>query len=146
MSEEIRIGVFICHCGGNISDTVDVDHVKEATGSLEQVKVADTFEYLCSNPGQGMIKKAINEHKSNRVVVASCSPRMHLDTFRQAVKSAGINPYLLEMVNIREHCSWVHDDKEKGTSKATALLRGAVERARYLDPLTPKSLKVTKTS
>ena len=83
-----------------------------------------------------MIKKAINEHKLNRVVVASCSPRMHLDTFRQAVKSAEINLYLLEMVNIRERCSWVHDDKEKATSKATALLRGAVERARYLDPLT----------
>ncbi len=145
MSDETRIGVFICHCGGNISDTVDVDHVKEAIGSLEQVKVADTFEYLCSNPGQGTIKKAINEHKLNRVVVASCSPRMHLDTFRQAVKSAGINPYLLEMVNIREHCSWVHDDKEKATSKAMALLRGAVERVCYLEPLTPKSLKVTKS-
>jgi len=145
MSEETRIGVFICHCGGNISDTVDVDHVKKAIGSLEQVKVADTFEYLCSNPGQEMIKKAIKEHKLNRVVVASCSPRMHLDTFRQAVKSAGINPYLLEMVNIREHCSWVHDIKEKATSKVIALLRGAVERARYLEPLTPKSLKVTES-
>ena len=145
MSKETRIGVFICHCGGNISDTVDVDRVKETIGSLEQVKVADTFEYLCSNPGQEMIKKAIKDKKLNRVVVASCSPRMHLDTFRQAVKSAGINPYLLEMVNIREQCSWVHDDKEKATSKAIALLRGTVERARYLEPLTPKSLKVTES-
>jgi len=110
MSDETRIGVFICHCGGNISDTVDVDHVKEAIGSLEQVKVADTFEYLCSNPGQGMIKKAINEHKLNRVVVASCSPRMHLDTFRQAVKSAGINPNLLEMVNM--HACRTSEDLE----------------------------------
>ncbi len=145
MSDETRIGVFICHCGGNISDTIDVERVREVIGSLEQVKVADTFEYLCSNPGQGMIKKAIKDQKLNRVVVASCSPRMHLDTFRQAVESAGINPYLLEMVNIREHCSWVHDDREKTTGKATALLRGAVERARHLDPLTPKSLKVTKS-
>lgn len=144
MTEEASIGVFICHCGGNISDAVDVDRVKEAVGSLEKVKVADTFEYLCSNPGQEMIKKAITDQKLNRVVVASCSPRMHLETFRQAVRAAGINPYLLEMVNIREHCSWVHDDKERATDKATALVRGAVERARYLEPLTPKSLSVTK--
>jgi len=145
ISEETRIGVFICHCGGNISDTVDVNDVKEVVGSFKQVKVMDTFEYMCSNPGQEMIKKAISEYKLNRVIVASCSPRMHLDTFREAMKSAGINPYLLEMVNIREHCSWVHDDKKKATSKAKALLRGAVERARYLEPLTPNSLKVTKS-
>ncbi len=146
MSKETRIGVFICHCGGNISDTVDVSRVKETITSLEQVKAADTFEYVCSNPGQEMIKKAIDEHKLNRVVVASCSPRMHLDTFRKAVESAGLNPYLLEMVNIREHCSWVHDDKEEATDKATALLRGAVKRARYLESLTPTSMKVTKSA
>ncbi|MEM2102145.1 MAG: FAD-dependent oxidoreductase [Candidatus Bathyarchaeia archaeon] len=145
MLEEPRIGVFVCHCGGNISDTIDVTRVKEIIGSLAHVKLAETFEYMCSNPGQEMIKKAIDEHKLNRVVVASCSPRMHLDTFRQAVKSAGLNPYLLDMVNIREHCSWVHDDKEKATSKAIALIRGAVERAKFLEPLTPKSLKVTES-
>ncbi len=146
MPEKPRIGVFICHCGGNISDTVDVDRAKEAIGSLKEVEVADTFEYMCSNPGQEMIKRAVKEHELNRVVVASCSPRMHLDTFRQAVETGGINPYLLEMVNIREHCSWVHDDKEKATSKAKALLRGAVGRASYLEPLTPKSLKVTQSA
>src|SRR4030066_246591 len=146
MSEKTRIGVFICHCGGNISDTVDVARVKEAANSLESVGVAETFEYVCSTPGQEMIKKAITEHKLNRVVVASCSPRMHLDTFRQAVKSAGLNPYLLEMVNIREQCSWVHDDKEKATSKAIALVQGAVQRARYLEPLTPKSMQVTESA
>ncbi|MBX5327579.1 MAG: FAD-dependent oxidoreductase [Candidatus Bathyarchaeia archaeon] len=145
MLEEPRIGVFICHCGGNISDTIDVARVKEIIGSLGHVKLAETFEYMCSNPGQEMIKKAIDEHKLNRVVVASCSPRMHLDTFRQAVKSAGLNSYLLDMINIREHCSWVHDDKEKATSKAIALIRGAVERAKFLEPLTPKSLKVTES-
>jgi len=144
MLKEPRIGVFICHCGGNISDTVDVDAVKEAVGSLEPVEVAETFEYLCSNPGQETITKTIDEKKLNRIIVASCSPRMHLETFRKAVKSAGLNPYLLEMVNIREHCSWVHDNKEESTTKAIALLRGAIERARYLKPLTPKSLNVTK--
>jgi heterodisulfide reductase subunit A len=144
MPDEARVGVFICHCGGNISDTIDVSRLKEAIASIEQVKVADTFEYMCSNPGQEMIKKAINEHKLNRVVVASCSPRMHLETFRQAAKSAGLNQYLLDMVNIREHCSWVHDDKEKATEKAIALVRGAVERARYLEPLTPSTLKVNQ--
>ena len=146
MSEKTRIGIFICHCGGNISDTVDVAKVKEAVKSFENVGVAETFEYVCSNPGQEMIKKAIKEQKLNRVVVASCSPRMHLDTFRQAVKSAGLNPYLLEMVNIREHCSWVHDDKEKATGKTVALIHGAVQRACYLDPLTPQSMKVTESA
>ncbi len=144
MVEEPRVGVFICHCGGNISDTVDVSKVKDIITSLTNVKDANTFEYLCSNPGQEMIKKAIKEHKLNRIIVASCSPRMHLDTFRQAVKSAGLNPYLLEMVNIREHCSWVHDDSEKATTKATALLKGAVGRAKYLEPLNPGTVKVTK--
>ena len=146
MSEKPRIGVFICHCGGNISDTVDVARVKEAVKSHENLPVAETLEYVCSNPGQEMIKKAIQEHKLNRVVVASCSPRMHLETFRQAVKSAGLNPYLLDMVNIREQCSWVHNDKEKATSKAIALVEGAVARAKYLDPLTPKSMKVTESA
>jgi heterodisulfide reductase subunit A len=146
MSEEPRIGVFICHCGGNISDTVDVKAVKTAVSSLAPIGAAETFEYLCSNPGQESIKKTIAENKLNRVIVASCSPRMHLETFRQAVKSAGLNPYLLEMVNIREQCSWVHDDKEKATTKAISLLRGAIDRARYLDPLTPKSLRVTKSA
>ncbi len=146
MSEKTRLGVFICHCGGNISDTVDVAKVKESIKSLEGVEVAETFEYVCSNPGQEMIKKAVKEHNLNRVVVASCSPRMHLDTFRQAVKSAGLNPYLLDMVNIREHCSWVHNDREKATVKATALVSGGVKRARYLEPLTPKSVKVTESA
>ncbi len=146
MSERAQIGVFICHCGGNISDTVEIDRVKEATSSLSQVKIVESFEYMCSNPGQEMIKKAIREHSLNRIVVASCSPRMHLDTFRQAVRSAGLNPYLLEMVNIREQCSWVHDDKEKATTKAAALVRSAVEKACYLEPLTPKSMKVIRSA
>jgi heterodisulfide reductase subunit A len=139
------IGVFICHCGGNISDTVDVTRVKETIGTLDQVKVAETFEYLCSNPGQEMIKKAVKEKGLERVIVASCSPRMHISTFRQVMKSAGLNPYLMEMVNIREQCSWVHDDKEKATNKTIALIRAAIQRAQYLEPLTPEKMKVTES-
>ena len=145
MLQKPSIGVFICHCGGNISDTVDVRRVKETIGTLDQVKVAETCQYLCSNPGQEMIKKAVKENGLERVIVASCSPTMHMNTFRQVMKSAGLNPYLFEMVNIREQCSWVHDNKIKATNKAIALIRAAVQKARYLEPLTPKKIKVNKT-
>lgn len=140
--EKPRVGVYICHCGGNISDTVDMEKVKEAAAKLRGVSVAETNEYVCSDPGQEMITKGIKEHGLNRIVVASCSPRMHLDTFRQTVKSAGLNPYFLDMANIREQCSWVHDDKEAATAKAIDLVRGAVERTRYLEPLELKSMPV----
>ncbi len=142
MKEEARIGVYICHCGGNISDTVDVEKVKEAASKLKGVNVAETYEYVCSDPGQEMITKGVREHGLNRIVVASCSPRMHLETFRQTARSAGLNPYFLDMANIREQCSWVHDEKEAATAKAIDLVRGAVERARYLQPLEAKSMPV----
>jgi heterodisulfide reductase subunit A len=141
---EPKIGVYICHCGGNISDTVDVAKVKETIAKCKGVKVTETYEYVCSKPGQDMIKKGIKEHKLNRVIVASCSPRMHLDTFRKAAEEAGLNPYLLDMANIREQCSWVHDDKETATTKAIALIRGLVERARFLEPLKPKSMPLNR--
>lgn len=144
MEDEPRIGVYICHCGGNISDTVDVERVRKAVTLLKGVKVAETNEYVCSNPGQDKIIRGIREHKLNRIVVASCSPRMHLETFRQTVKSAGLNPYLLEMANIREQCSWIHDDKEQATLKAIDLVRGAVERARYLEPLELRNIKLNR--
>ncbi len=142
MTEEPRIGVYICHCGGNISDTVDVEKVKEAVAKLEGVKVAETYEYVCSDPGQEMITDGIEKHALNRIIVASCSPRMHLDTFRRTVESAGLNPYFLDMANIREQCSWAHDDVEAATSKAIDLIRGIVARARHLDPLETKSITV----
>jgi len=142
--KEPRIGVYICHCGGNISDTVDVEKVKEAVALFDGVKVAETNEYVCSNPGQDMIRKGITEHGLNRIVVASCSPRMHLETFRRTVKSARLNQYLLEMANIREQCSWIHDEKKQATAKAIDLIRGAVERARYLEPLEAKSIAVNR--
>lgn len=140
--EKARVGVYICHCGGNISDTVDVEKVKKAAAKFKGVEVAETYEYMCSNPGQERITKGIKERGLNRIVVASCSPRMHLETFRQTLKSAGLNAYFLDMANIREQCSWVHDDKETATAKAIDLIHGAVERARYLAPLEPKSMPV----
>ncbi len=144
MKEESRIGVYICHCGGNISDTVNVEKVREAAALLQGVKVAETNEYVCSNPGQDRIMQGIKEHHLNRIVVASCSPRMHLETFRKTVKSVGLNPYLLEMANIREQCSWIHDDEEQATRKAIGLVRGAVARASYLEPLEPKAVTVNR--
>jgi heterodisulfide reductase subunit A len=108
------------------------------------VKIIETFEYLCSNPGQEMIKKAIKEKFLERVVVASCSPRMHINTFRQVMNRVGLNPYFLEMVNIREQCSWVHDDKEKATNKTIDLVHAGVKRAQYLEPLTPEKIKVNE--
>ncbi len=144
MNEKAKIGVYICHCGGNISDTVDVAKVKEAVSKLEGVKVVEKYEYVCSDPGQEMIKKGIKDNGLNRIVVASCSPLMHLDTFRRAVESAGLNPYLLEMANIREQCSWIHGNKEEATAKAIDIIRNAVARARHLEPLTAKSIPVKK--
>jgi heterodisulfide reductase subunit A len=153
--KEPKIGVYICHCGGNISDTVDVAKVKENISKLKGVEIAQTYEYMCSKPGQDMIQRDIKEHGLNRVIVASCSPRMHLDTFRGAVKGAGVdfrgaekkaalNPYLLDMANIREQCSWVHDNKELATEKATALIQGEVERVKHNEPLEPKTMPVNR--
>ncbi len=139
-----KIGVYICHCGGNISDTVDVAKVKEDISKCPGVEVCETYEYMCSKPGQDMIERDIKERKLDRVVVASCSPRMHLDTFRGAGKRAGLNPYLLDMANIREQCSWVHDNKQFATSKATDLIRGLTERVQQLVPLEAKNMPVNK--
>jgi len=140
----IRIGVYICHCGGNISDTVDVEKVKEAISKLDNVKIVETVDYLCSTQGQSLIKSGIKDYGINRVVVASCSLYLHLGTFRRAVSEAGLNPYLLEMVNIREHCSWVHDNIEQATKKAIDIVRGAVNRVRHLEVLHPIKTKVKK--
>lgn len=140
----LRVGVYICHCGGNISDAVDVGRVRDAAAQFEDVKTVETIEYLCSTSGQNMIKSGIRDGGINRVVVASCSPQLHLETFRRAVSDAGLNPYLLEMVNIREHCSWVHADVDKATVKAIDLVRGAVNRARHLEELHPITTDVRK--
>jgi heterodisulfide reductase subunit A2 len=139
---EPRIGVYICHCGSNIGGTVDCAKVSEFAKTLPNVVVARDYTYMCSDPGQNIIKDDIKNNKLNRVVVASCSPRMHEPTFRRAVADAGLNQYLFEMANIREHCSWVHEDKEKATEKAKALVSAAVKRVFYHEPLESKEVDV----
>lgn len=124
-----RIGVFICWCGSNIAATVDIDKTVAAAKTMPGVVYADHNKYTCSELGQAMIRDAIKEHKLNRVVIGSCSPRMHENTFRKTVTAAGLNPFFLEIANIREQCSWVHKDKESGTDKAISLIRTAVAKA-----------------
>ena len=143
-NEDPKIGVYICHCGGNISDTVDVDKLRETVSKFEGVKIARDHEYVCSDPGQELIKEDIKKEGLNRIVVASCSPRMHLETFRKTLETAGLNKYLLDMPNIREQCSWIHDNKEKGTSKAIDLIRGAIARAHYLEPLETENIPINQ--
>ena len=142
-----RIGVFVCECGMNIAGSVDCDAVTEFASTLPDVAFAVNNRYTCSDPGQEEIKKAIAEHKLDRVVIASCTPRMHEPTFRKAVEEAGLNPYLLEMANIREQCSWVHlHDKEAATYKARDLVKMAVARARELQPQTEVVVPVRRTA
>jgi heterodisulfide reductase subunit A len=132
---DLRIGVYVCHCGKNIGGTVRCEEVAEFAQTLPGVKLAKDSLYTCSEPGQEQIKSDIREHKLNRVVVASCTPRLHEPTFRAACESAGLNPYLMEMANIREHCSWVHlHDKDEATEKAKDLVGMAVARAARLSP------------
>ncbi len=138
----MKIGVYVCQCGINIAATVDVEKVAEQIGTHPDVAVSRFYKYMCSDPGQELIRKDIKEMKLDRVVVASCSPRMHEPTFRNVLEEAGLNPYCFEMVNIREHCSWVHEDKEKATAKAMELVTGAVARAAFLEPLEKKEVSV----
>jgi len=136
--EEIRIGVYICHCGFNIAGVVNVEEVAKYAATLPSVVISREYRYMCSDPGQDLIKNDIKKLGLNRVVVASCSPRMHEPTFRKAVADGGLNPYLYEHANIREHCSWVHDDKELATKKAKDLVRAAVKRVYRHEPLVVK--------
>jgi heterodisulfide reductase subunit A len=139
---EPKIGVYICHCGSNIAGTVDTAAVAQFAQRLEGVVVARDYKFMCSDPGQELIKKDIKEMGLNRVVVASCSPTMHEPTFRRACQDAGVNPYLFEMANIREHVSWVTEDKEAATEKAKALVSAAVRRVFYHQPLETKEVPV----
>ncbi len=142
----MKIGVYICECGVNIAATVNVEKVADLVKSLPNVAVSRFYKYMCSDPGQDLIKKDIEEEKLDRIIVASCSPRMHEPTFRKVLEEAGLNQYCLEMVNIREQCSWVHKDKEKATDKAYQLVKSAVLRTALLMPLEQKSVDVTPTA
>jgi heterodisulfide reductase subunit A len=139
-----RIGVFVCHCGVNIAATVDVERVRDELAKHPGVAYSVDYRYMCSDPGQNIIKEAIKEHRLTGVVVAACSPSMHEVTFRSACASAGLNPYLCEMANIREHCSWVHQDREEATKKAIELIRMVVERVKRNEELFPIHIDVTK--
>jgi heterodisulfide reductase subunit A len=140
-----RIGVFLCHCGSNIAGAVNIPEVAEAARKLPQVVHVEDNKFTCSDPGQASIQKAITEHQLNRVVIGACSPRMHESTFRRTVAGAGLNPYLLEIANLREHCSWVHPDQvEEATAKAIDLVRRAVARVAWQEPLTPNQVGITR--
>ncbi|MFQ5909533.1 MAG: FAD-dependent oxidoreductase [Thermoplasmata archaeon] len=142
---EARIGVYICDCGLNIAATVDTQEVTEHASTLPNVVVARNYKYMCSDPGQNLIKEDIKKYDLNRVVVASCSPRMHEPTFRAAVAEFGMNPFLFEMANIREHCSWIHKDRGRATEKAKRLVELSVARAALLEPLETRDVGVTPT-
>ena len=144
-SDEIRIGVYVCHCGLNIAGSVDCEDVAKFAATLPYVVLSKDNLYTCSDPGQELIKNDIKEHKLNRVVVASCSPRLHEPTFRKVCEEAGLNKYLFEMANIREQCSWVHlYEKEKATEKAKDLVRMAVAKAALLEPQEELEVPVTR--
>jgi heterodisulfide reductase subunit A len=138
-----RIGVFVCHCGTNIAGTIDVEAVKDYATTLPNVAVANHYQYMCSTPGQQMIKDAIKEHDLTGVVVAACTPRLHEPTFRTATQEGGLNPFRFEMANIRDQNSWVHmHDAEGATAKAKDAVRIAVAKASLLEDLYPKSVPV----
>ena len=139
-----RIGVFVCWCGSNIAATVDVQAVSDALAKEPGVVLSTNYQYMCSQSGQEMIQDAIKEYKLTGIVVCSCSPRMHEATFRKTAQQAGINPYMVEIANIREQCSWVHKDKEIGTEKAIILGRAAIAKVHLNAPLTAGQSPVTK--
>lgn len=140
----MKIGVFICHCGENIGRTVDCARVSKAAGFFQNVVHSVDYKYMCSDPGQNIIKQAIKDLKLDGVVVGSCSPHMHEKTFRKAVADAGVNPFLCEIANLREHVSWVHDDMDVATDKAIDLVRFAVEKVKRNSPLKTIQVPVTK--
>jgi len=147
MGEEIRIGVYVCHCGKNIAAVIDPFAVAEFASSLDNVAVARENTYCCAETGQAQIREDIKELNINRVVVASCSPKLHEPTFMRTVSEAGLNPYLMEMVNIREHCSWVHmHEHDLATKKAMDLVKMGVAKARLLQPLSDREVPTTKSA
>ena len=141
-----KIGVYICHCGTNIAGMVDVEAVTNHAATLDNVVVARHYTYMCSDPGQALIKDDILSESLDRIVVASCSPLMHETTFRRACAEAGLNPFLFQMTNIREHCSWVSDDPVGATQKAMALVSAAVSRVEYQMPLEARQVDMKQSA
>ncbi len=139
-----RTGVFVCHCGSNIAGAIDVEYLAEKARSLPGVRFACTYKYMCSEQGQQMIKESIKEHELDRIVIAACSPRMHEVTFRKMLKGTDINPYMLEIANIREQCAWVHSDRTEATEKALDLVRMAVAKVQKNKPLFSTAMPITR--
>ncbi len=144
--EQPKIGVYVCDCGINIASKVDVREVVRFARRLPNVAIARQNQYTCSETGQNIIKDDVQELGLNRVVVASCSPRMHEITFQTTVAEAGINPYYFAMANIREHCSWVVPDPAEATAKAKRLVSSVVHRVAYQSPLEPRVEPVTQSA
>ena len=139
-----RVGVFVCDCGTNIASVVDTEKVAEYASTLPGVVYATTYKYMCSDPGQELVRKSIQEHQLEQLVIASCSPRMHEKTFRRAAEAGGLNGYMFEMVNIREQNSWVHPDREAATRKAQDLVRMAVSKVLRNKPLQVATVPIRK--
>lgn len=138
-----RMGLFICHCGTNIADTVDVEALAKRFKSYPGIAHSTTYKYMCSHPGQELISKAIKKHNLDGIIVAACSPTLHETTFRKVTRNSGVNPYQCEIANIREQCSWVHTDKEKATEKAERIIKSIIEKVRLNEDL--ESIKVDVT-
>lgn len=142
--QDPRIGVYVCHCGLNIAQSVDCHRVAESVEQNEGVVVSKDIVYACSENGQQQIKQDIIDNGLDRIVIASCSPRLHESTFKKMIDSVGLNPYMLDMANLREQCSWVHmNDRENATQKAETLVNMAVSRVRHLEPLFEETLPLT---
>jgi heterodisulfide reductase subunit A len=137
-----KVGVYVCHCGTNIAGPVDVEEVTQFASTLDKVAVARNYAYMCSDPGQDLIKEDIKELGLARVVVAACTPLMHEHTFRSALEEAGLNPFFLQVANIREQCSWVTEEVDSATQKAKSIVAGAVRRVLYHEPLEVKTVPV----
>ena len=141
----MRIGVFICHCGTNISSVVDVVKLAERLSGYPGVAIAKEYKYMCSDPGQNLIKDAVKEYNLDRIVIAACTPKLHENTFRMCLNDLDLNPYMLEIANIREQCSWVHSDNpELATEKAEDLIKMAIARVRFAKELTCSKVSIER--
>lgn len=145
VEQEPRIGVYVCHCGLNIAQSVDCTKIAQDVADADGVVVSKDIVYACSEPGQQSIKQDIIDNGLDRVVIASCSPRLHEPTFKKMAEDAGINAYMVDMANLREQCSWVHmNDRESATAKAETLVNMAIARVRQLEPLFEDTLPLTQ--
>ena len=142
----MKTGIFICHCGHNIKHTVDVKRLSAYFKNYLNVTVSEDYPFVCSEPGQDMIRESIEKHGLDRVIIASCTPSLHQELFKDLVKKAELNPFLLRRVGIREHCSWIGDDVERNTEKARKLIMAGLFAASHYVPLEEKRVDVTKSA